>query len=61
MIEEKQSKPNGEVNIIQYVRGNFLGKVSNYCKCGLNALLRVDSQSATSLLESKTRRSSLGN
>lgn len=28
VIEEKQSKPNGEVNIVQYVRGNFLGKVS---------------------------------
>ena len=28
VIEEKQSKPNGEVNIIQYIRGNFLGKVS---------------------------------
>ena len=29
IIEEKQSKPNGEVNITQYVRGTFLGKVSN--------------------------------
>jgi heme-binding NEAT domain protein len=28
VIEEKQSKPNGEVDIIQYIRGNFLGKVS---------------------------------
>ena len=27
VIEEKQVKPNGEVNIIQYIRGNFLGKV----------------------------------
>jgi hypothetical protein len=27
VIEEKQSKPNGEVCIIQYIRGNFLGKV----------------------------------
>ena len=30
VIEEKQSKPNGEVNIIQYIRGNFLGKVRTY-------------------------------
>ena len=29
IIEEKQNKPNGEVNIVQYVRGNFLGKVTN--------------------------------
>ena len=27
IIEEKQSKPNGEVNIVQYIRGSFLGKV----------------------------------
>ena len=27
VIEEKQSKPNGEVHVVQYIRGNFLGKV----------------------------------
>ena len=27
IIEEKVNKPNGEVNITQYVRGAFLGKV----------------------------------
>ena len=28
IIEEKQAKLNGEINIVQYVRGNFLGKVT---------------------------------
>jgi len=27
VIEEKQGKPNGEVSVVQYIRGNFLGKV----------------------------------
>ena len=27
IIEEKQAKLNGEINIVKYIRGNFLGKV----------------------------------
>lgn len=27
VIEERKSKPNGDVDVTQYVRGNFLGKV----------------------------------
>lgn len=28
LIEEKKTKPNGEVQIRKYVKGRFLGKVS---------------------------------
>lgn len=33
VIEEKQGKPNGEVTVVQYIRGNFLGKVRILLKC----------------------------
>jgi hypothetical protein len=53
VIEEKQSKPNGEVNIIQYVRGNFLGKVSK------TSPKRRPSHSDSLLLTTETKLTSL--
>ncbi len=32
LVEEKQIKPNGEVNIKKYIKGKFLGK-GGFAKC----------------------------
>jgi hypothetical protein len=30
IIEEKKTKPNGEVTVTKYIKGRFLGKVSQF-------------------------------